>query len=67
MTAAIPLLRGPGRGRRAMTAGPGPLDVHAIRRHFAFPALGRVVLNNAASTQPPTCWQPRCRSCTAAT
>lgn len=23
-----------------------------IRRHFAFPALGRVVLNNAASTQP---------------
>ena len=53
MTAVIPLLRGPGRRRRAMTASPGPLDVHAIRRHFAFPALGRVVLNNAASTQPP--------------
>src|SRR5215470_15602292 len=30
-----------------------PLDVRAIRRHFAFPWLGRVVTNNAASTQPP--------------
>jgi cysteine desulfurase/selenocysteine lyase len=30
-----------------------PLDVQAIRRHFAFPELGRVVTNNAASTQPP--------------
>ena len=29
MTVVIPLLRGPGRGRRAMTASPGPLDVHA--------------------------------------
>ena len=58
MTAVIPPLRGPGRRRRAMTASPCPLDVHAIRRHFAFPALGRVVLNNAASSQPPTCWQP---------
>ena len=36
MTAVIPLLRGPGRRRRAMTASPGPLDVHAIRRQFAF-------------------------------
>jgi cysteine desulfurase/selenocysteine lyase len=27
--------------------------VEAIRRHFAFPAGGRVVTNNAASTQPP--------------
>ena len=53
MTAVIPRLGGPGRGRRTMTASPGPLDVHAIRRHFAFPPLGRVVLNNAASTQPP--------------
>ena len=53
MTAVIPLLRGPGGGRRAMTESPGPLDVHAIRRHFAFPELGRVVTNNAASTQPP--------------
>ena len=31
----------------------GPLDVQAIRGHFAFPGLGRVVTNNAASTQPP--------------
>src|SRR6516162_11766002 len=30
-----------------------PLDVHAIREHFAFPRLGRIVTNNAASTQPP--------------
>ncbi|HEY7271945.1 MAG TPA: aminotransferase class V-fold PLP-dependent enzyme, partial [Actinoplanes sp.] len=29
------------------------LDVWAIRRHFTFPALGRIVTNNAASTQPP--------------
>jgi len=31
---------------------PDPVDVRAIRRHFAFPALGRIVTNNAASTQP---------------
>jgi len=31
----------------------GSLDVEAIRSHFAFPARGRVVTNNAASTQPP--------------
>ena len=30
-----------------------PLDVQAIRRHFLFPGTGRVVTNNAASTQPP--------------
>src|SRR5215475_7333571 len=30
-----------------------PLDVRAIRRHFVFPEAGRVVTNNAASTQPP--------------
>jgi cysteine desulfurase/selenocysteine lyase len=30
-----------------------PLDVHAVREHFAFPRLGRIVTNNAASTQPP--------------
>jgi cysteine desulfurase / selenocysteine lyase len=53
MTAVIPLLRGPGRGRRAMTESPGPLDVRAIREHFTFPAIGRIVTNNAASTQPP--------------
>ena len=29
------------------------LDVARIRRHFAFPRVGRVVTNNAASTQPP--------------
>lgn len=29
------------------------LDVERIRRHFAFPRVGRVVTNNAASTQPP--------------
>jgi len=30
-----------------------PLDVRAVRRHFDFPRAGRVVTNNAASTQPP--------------
>jgi cysteine desulfurase/selenocysteine lyase len=30
-----------------------PLDVRAVRGHFVFPKLGRVVTNNAASTQPP--------------
>jgi cysteine desulfurase/selenocysteine lyase len=34
-------------------ADPGPVDVRAIRRHFMFPQLGRIVTNNAASTQPP--------------
>jgi cysteine desulfurase / selenocysteine lyase len=28
-------------------------DVAAVRRHFLFPARGRIVTNNAASTQPP--------------
>ena len=32
---------------------PPVLDVHRIRQHFDFPAAGRVVTNNAASTQPP--------------
>ena len=32
---------------------PAMLDVEQIRRHFEFPATGRVVTNNAASTQPP--------------
>jgi cysteine desulfurase/selenocysteine lyase len=31
-----------------------PWDVDAVRRHFSFPATGRIVTNNAASTQPPT-------------
>lgn len=30
-----------------------PFDVDRVRRHFLFPATGRVVTNNAASTQPP--------------
>jgi cysteine desulfurase / selenocysteine lyase len=30
-----------------------PLDVRAVRKHFDFPRLGRVVTNNAASTQAP--------------
>jgi len=37
----------------AIAANSTPLDVHAIRRHFTFPELGRIVTNNAASTQPP--------------
>ena len=36
-----------------MSVSPGPLDVPAIRSHFTFPELGRIVTNNAASTQPP--------------
>jgi cysteine desulfurase/selenocysteine lyase len=39
--------------RTAIAASLGLLDVHAIRRHFTFPDLGRIVTNNAASTQPP--------------
>jgi hypothetical protein len=38
------------------TAPPGrpePWDVRAVREHFAFPGLGRVATNNAASTQAP--------------
>ena len=30
-----------------------PWNLEAIRSHFVFPAHGRVVTNNAASTQPP--------------
>jgi cysteine desulfurase / selenocysteine lyase len=30
-----------------------PLDADAIRSHFFFPERGRIVTNNAASTQPP--------------
>ena len=29
------------------------INIRAVRRHFAFPRHGRVVTNNAASTQPP--------------
>lgn len=28
-------------------------DIGAVRRHFLFPTTGRIVTNNAASTQPP--------------
>jgi cysteine desulfurase/selenocysteine lyase len=37
----------------ASPTNPGPVDIQAIRRHFAFPGHGRIVMNNAASTQPP--------------
>jgi cysteine desulfurase / selenocysteine lyase len=52
MTALLPLARDSSRRSRTDT-GPGPLDVRAIRAHFAFPGQGRIVTNNAASTQPP--------------
>jgi len=32
---------------------PDEWDVEAIRSHFVFPQAGRIVTNNAASTQPP--------------
>ena len=48
-----------------------PVDVHAVREHFAFPKLGRIVTNNAASTQPPDellalyqSWRPDMKTCT---
>jgi cysteine desulfurase / selenocysteine lyase len=41
-------------GTGAAAAGrPEPWDVRAVREHFAFPGLGRVATNNAASTQAP--------------
>ena len=43
---------GPGLAARPAAAS-APIDVRAVRRHFSFPAQGRIVLNNAASTQPP--------------
>ncbi len=44
-----------GRPTSPISGMPGPprLDIRAIRKHFTFPAAGRVVTNNAASTQPP--------------
>jgi len=42
-----------GRWAPASRVTPGPVDVRAVRRHFEFPAAGRIVTNNAASTQPP--------------
>jgi cysteine desulfurase/selenocysteine lyase len=41
------------RESRRRAAEPGPIDVAAVRRHFTFPQAGRIVTNNAASTQPP--------------
>ncbi len=41
------------RGSRRRATDPGPIDVEAVRRHFTFPQAGRIVTNNAASTQPP--------------
>jgi cysteine desulfurase/selenocysteine lyase len=38
------------------------LDVRAIRRHFAFPGTGRVMADNAASTQAPRELTGLCRS-----
>lgn len=32
---------------------PHAWDIAAVRRHFLFPTAGRIVTNNAASTQPP--------------
>jgi selenocysteine lyase/cysteine desulfurase len=41
-------------GSSPSVSGPAPLlDVQRIRKHFDYPASGRVVTNNAASTQPP--------------
>jgi Aminotransferase class-V len=45
--------RGLPAGLPVSRAASAPVDVHAIREHFAFPRLGRIVTNNAASTQPP--------------
>ena len=56
MTTMLRLRRRPAAGPGAAAAHAatlGPLDVRAIRRHFAFPESGRIVTNNAASTQPP--------------
>jgi len=45
--------RGIPAGLPVNTVASAPVDVHAVRGHFAFPRLGRIVTNNAASTQPP--------------
>jgi len=42
-----------GRGGAGQAQPGAPIDVRAVRRHFSFPGRGRIVLNNAASTQPP--------------
>jgi cysteine desulfurase/selenocysteine lyase len=53
MMFAIRQRRDPAGDPAADHAATGPLDVRAIRRHFTFPERGRIVTNNAASTQPP--------------
>ena len=53
MTPVISLQRGSGQPPGPMDAASGSLDVQAIRDHFTFPGHGRIVTNNAASTQPP--------------
>jgi cysteine desulfurase/selenocysteine lyase len=53
----FPHPRGPRRARRSAGVPSAPaiegLDVEAMRSHFDFPATGRVVTNNAATTQTP--------------
>ena len=41
------------RGAGRHVSESAALDVERIRKHFDFPMAGRVVTNNAASTQPP--------------
>jgi aminotransferase class V len=45
--------RAPDTDHTGGAASSGPFDVRAIRGHFVFPEHGRIVTNNAASTQPP--------------
>jgi cysteine desulfurase / selenocysteine lyase len=40
-------------GDRVVNDTQGRVDVQAVRKHFVFPRSGRIVTNNAASTQPP--------------
>jgi cysteine desulfurase / selenocysteine lyase len=42
-----------GTTRARAGAGQSPFDVERLRSHFDFARTGRVVTNNAASTQPP--------------
>lgn len=42
-----------GTTQLANTAAAGTWDVEAVRSHFDFVGSGRIVTNNAASTQPP--------------
>ena len=53
MTGTDRSVRVPRQQPGAVAVTPGPVDIRAIRRHFTFPKAGRIVTNNAASTQPP--------------